>query len=125
MVHVNDKLAEWIVTQADDRGWSYRELARRSGVSHTTISQVISGQRIPTFDFCADVARALGESPVELFRLAGLLPAMPERRRKELEEIGEILAGLPDGPIRDEAMAAIRAIAQSARERAVAREKAG
>ena len=40
----------------------------------------------------------------------------------EFYEVAEQLASLPDGPIRDEAMANIRAIAQSAKERARERE---
>ena len=42
--------------------------------------------------------------------------------KKEFYEVAEQLASLPDGPIRDEAMASIRAIAQSAEERARKRE---
>jgi len=41
----------------------------------------------------------------------------------EFYEVAEQLAGLPDGPIRDEAMQAIQAIAKNALERARADQK--
>lgn len=116
-------LTEWLNQQAEDRGWSYREMARRAGLSHSAISNVVSGVSLPGWDFCLGISRATGEDPIRIFRLAGLLPpAPPQDRIAEFREIAEMLAGLPDGPIRAEAMAAIRAIAESARARAT-REK--
>lgn len=100
MVAVNDNLVAWLIAQRDERGWSFREIARRAGISHTTISQVVAGQRVPTFDFCADVARALGEQPETLLRLAGLLPARihlseyDDETRRDVELIAEILSRL-------------------------------
>lgn len=71
-----------------------RELARRANVSHTWVSQVISGQSEPSWDFVASVARPLGMQPVEAFRLAGLLPHLPEwtRTRQELNEVLDLLS---------------------------------
>lgn len=74
---MEDQLIPWLIAQLDERGWSQRELGRRAGMSQTNISLVISGQQRPTFDFCAQVARALGMHPLELFQRAGLLPSSP------------------------------------------------
>lgn len=51
-----------------------RELGRRADLSITTVSRVLSGELSPTWEFCAAVATPLGENPIRVFRLAGLLP---------------------------------------------------
>jgi transcriptional regulator with XRE-family HTH domain len=83
---MSDELANWLNEKVKEVG-SARELARRAGVSHTTVSEVMSGVRKPTFEFCDAVARALHVSPERIFRLAGLLPKRPERN----EMIDDIL----------------------------------
>lgn len=72
-----DRLSSWLANELKNRGWSHRELARRSGLSQTAISTVLSGQRQPGWEFCAAVAGALGEAPEQLMRMAGLLPPLP------------------------------------------------
>jgi transcriptional regulator with XRE-family HTH domain len=66
-------LARWVTDELRRRGWSIRELARRSGLSHVAISQVLSGQRQPGWDFCAAIAEPLEASPMDTFVLAGKL----------------------------------------------------
>ncbi|MCL4295723.1 MAG: helix-turn-helix domain-containing protein [Anaerolineae bacterium] len=80
---MDNKLSTWIVEQLRDRGWSHRELGRRAGVSGAAVSRVISGEQNPGWDFCAGVAKALGEPPERLFRLAGLLPPEPNPAQEE------------------------------------------
>ena len=92
MMSMGNKLIDYINQELKDRAWSIRRLARESGVSQTQISNVLSEQRSITFEFCKDIAIALGESPDRLFRLAGLLPSSPEEQKKPspnamLEEI--------------------------------------
>ncbi len=74
---MDDNLITWLANELKNRGWSHRELARRSNLSQTAISTVLSGQRQPGWEFCAAIARALGEAPEKVFRRAGLLPALP------------------------------------------------
>jgi len=74
---VDNKLILWLDNELKTRGWSHRELARRAELSQTAISTVLSGQRQPGWDFCVRVATALGETPDQVFRLAGLLPPLP------------------------------------------------
>ena len=50
-----------------------RQLAKRSGMSHVAIGDVINRQRRPTFEWCDKVSKAMGVPPVQLFRMAGLL----------------------------------------------------
>lgn len=73
-----NKLSTWLISELKHRGWSQRELGRRAETSHTTISEVISGQRAPTYDFCAAIATPLERSPIEMFQLAGLIPDLSE-----------------------------------------------
>lgn len=69
-----EDLSAWLVGQLVKRNWSQRELARRAEISPTTISEVIAGQRAPTYEFCAQIASPLGIHPVEIFVIAGLIP---------------------------------------------------
>lgn len=70
---MNDKLISFITKKLDEKGWSQRELGRRAGLSVTTISDVMRGERKPSHGFCVVVAKALGEEPDEIFKLAGLI----------------------------------------------------
>jgi transcriptional regulator with XRE-family HTH domain len=90
------KLSTWLANEIETRGWSIRELSRRAGISHTTVADVISQQRIPTWDFCAAIAGALDKSPEDVFRLAGLLPPLPPAVKEEREAIGLLRNLSPD-----------------------------
>ena len=57
---------------------SMRELARKSGISHSTISQVINGAQPPTYEFCIAIAKGFGLAQDEVLTLAGKLPKPPE-----------------------------------------------
>lgn len=67
------QIRQWLKDKIQDKGWSVRELARRADIAHTTVSRVMTGKLEPTWDFCAAIAGPLGESPIRLFILAGLL----------------------------------------------------
>lgn len=71
---MDDGFVHWLVNELDDRGWSQRELARRAGISAAAVNQIISEQRLPTAEFCIDIARALRLSPEHVLRKAGYLP---------------------------------------------------
>ena len=87
---------EWLNVQLEERSWTFRELARRSELSVATISNVISGTTNPGLHFCVGVARALGERPEVVLRIAGLLPSLPEAVAEE-EECLAIYRELPAG----------------------------
>jgi len=80
-------LSDWLATQLETRGWSQRELSRRSGISPTQISDIISGKANPGADSSIAIARALGEPPEKLLRLAGILPALPPAVPEEREAL--------------------------------------
>jgi transcriptional regulator with XRE-family HTH domain len=68
------RLSEWLSSQLEQRGWSHSDLARRAGVTRAQVSRVISETRGAGPEFCVAIARALNESPIKIFQLAGLLP---------------------------------------------------
>lgn len=65
------KFGEWLSSQLGDKNVTMRELARASGVSHSTISGVISGKRNPTRKFCIAVASGLEIDPQLVLAKAG------------------------------------------------------
>jgi transcriptional regulator with XRE-family HTH domain len=89
-------LSSWLANALKERHLSMRQLAREAHISHTTVAQVISGERTPTWEFCFSVSRILGADPVSLFRMAGLLPSEPAKVMEE-EEVGAILRSLSPG----------------------------
>lgn len=71
---MNDEFTTWLNRELKMRGWSHRQLGEKAKVSGAAISAVISGVRNPGWDLIAAIAVPLGKPPLELFRLAGLLP---------------------------------------------------
>lgn len=84
---MNNNLVDWLTEEIENRGWSLRELGRRAGLSHATISNILSGQTNPGLDFCVGIARALDVSAESVLRRADLLP----RRAEETESRREML----------------------------------
>lgn len=72
-----------LTTTIEERGWSMRELGRRSGVSISLVSLVLSEQAPATADFCIKVARALGWNKEETLRKAGILDPLPPEVAQE------------------------------------------
>jgi transcriptional regulator with XRE-family HTH domain len=66
----------WLTQELETRGWSQRELARRSGLSSAQVSSVLNNKRTATWDFCAAVALAMGFNPIDVFRRAGLMGSL-------------------------------------------------
>ena len=114
---------DWVREQSYNRGWSLRELERQAGFRYGRIGNAVNRSTTPTVDTMAGIARAFDLSLVDVQRQAGYLPPEPPPQRiREFDRIAAILAALPDGPIRDEAMAAVEAIAESAHRRALAEQ---
>jgi len=80
---------DWILQELERRGWTQSELARRAEVTAATISTILSRQKSAGVDACLGIARAFGEPPVKMFRLAGLLPPL-DTRKEVLDEALEL-----------------------------------
>lgn len=68
-----DKFEKWLLNEIQTRDISIRKLARNAGISHSSISLVLSGQRGVTAEFCQKIAGALKLPEEEVFLRAGLL----------------------------------------------------
>lgn len=110
---VENDLIPWLNQELVTRGWSQRELARRAELSQATISQVLSLQQVPTWNFCAAIARPLGIPPDDLFVLAGLKRPPPAPVAEEREVLA-ILRKLPQA-VRDVILAMLRGLARDGR----------
>jgi transcriptional regulator with XRE-family HTH domain len=62
----NIDMGEKLWALRHERGWSQVELARRSGVAHSTINYLELGKRMPTIQTLRKLARAYGTTATEL-----------------------------------------------------------
>lgn len=90
---MNMGIVQWLVKETDSRGWSFRELGRRAGLSSATISRVITEASRPGWEFCLRVATAFNVPPENVFRLAGLLPPEP-KETAALREMSQLFSQL-------------------------------
>jgi len=77
--NLQSPLGNWVRQEADKRGWSLREIARRSktaerprGYTVTTIAGIVKGDNT-TPDVCRGLAHAFGVTPEYVMQLAGIL----------------------------------------------------
>jgi len=87
---------EWLQEELKQRDWLPADLARRAELGPTTIHKILSGDRKAGPDVCVAIARALGQPPERVFRLAGLLPPSPEPDPGEAELL-HVYHTLPGG----------------------------
>lgn len=99
MILVSDALIAFLTKELEERDLSQRALARRAGISQTTVSEVLGGQRRITDNFCRNVARALNVPADQLLELAGLRKALPEPTQQE-RDLLELFQELSAGPRR-------------------------
>ena len=92
--------SEWLQAEMTQRDLSQSELARLAGVTRSAINGVLSGSRGPGHDLCSGIARAFKLPPEAVYRAAGLLPPVAERRAK-LEELALVAGDLDDDEIED------------------------
>jgi transcriptional regulator with XRE-family HTH domain len=101
-------LVDYLEEELHRRSWRPADLARAAGVPDATISHILNGSRRAGPEVCNAIARALGEPPERIFRLAGLLPGLPAPVEEEREAV-RILRGLsPD--LRAVAMRLLRSL---------------
>lgn len=62
-----------IKTKMDTENLGINDLARKIGVSHPTITEIVTYENQPSFNTCAALSSWLGESPEMTMRSAGLL----------------------------------------------------
>ena len=75
---------DWLTQEMDRRGWKTSRLARRSGLAHSTIGDVLSRRTSPGATFCKRIAVALNIPPDQVLRQAGILPPAATGGQEEL-----------------------------------------
>lgn len=70
--------ASWLWDELNKRGWDQAQLVRRTGVSQSVISRIMSNSRKPGPESLRRIARALQVPEETAFRAAGLLGNRPE-----------------------------------------------
>lgn len=116
-------LGEYILELCERNKLSRREASLAAGLSVETLGSIVRRGKTtrPRPYTLFSIAKALGGSYRRMMYLAGHEEEMDESRLAEGDEIAEQIALLPDGPSRDELMAYIRAMLETAHRRA--REK--
>ena len=80
---VHENLVEWLKDQLKQRAWRPADLARRANIDSGQLSRILNRERRAGPETCLGIARALEVPPERVFRLAGLLPPLPENISKE------------------------------------------
>lgn len=81
-----EKFGQWLLDELEKREMSQSDLARRSGLSQGTISNMISSTRGVGPDSLRAIAKALRLPIEQVYRAANLLPPPPDVD-EEMEQI--------------------------------------
>jgi transcriptional regulator with XRE-family HTH domain len=84
-----------IKSKMEEQNLGVSQLARKIGVSHPTIIELVTHGKKPSFDTCLALAKWLNEPDVLVLREAGLLPPGPSDKVR-FEDLKEILEQLPE-----------------------------
>lgn len=78
MKQVRAEFLQMIKVHMKEENLGIRELARRIGVSHPTITDIVTYGNMPSFDTCNKLSKWLNISEEAGLRKSGLLPLKPE-----------------------------------------------
>ena len=88
---MSDTLIKWINDELNRRGWSMRELARRSRLSSGYISAVLAGKKEPGGKFILGVSQGLGVPVKDLENLVNQSMTSTDASFTELSDVIETL----------------------------------
>ena len=78
MKQIRSEFLQIIKTRMKDENLGIRELARKIGVSHPTITEIVTYGNMPSFDTCNKLSKWLNISEETGLRKSGLLPSEPD-----------------------------------------------
>jgi hypothetical protein len=84
---------KWLDNELAKNNLSDSQFAAKAKVSHTVMSRARK-VKLPKWEACLLIAEALHKDPLEVFRLAGLLPKIPDST-EELERLKFVCENLP------------------------------
>ena len=88
-----ESFLKWLDNELAKINLSDYQFAAKAKMSHTVISKARKG-KLPKWEACLSIAGALHKDPVEVFRLAGLLPKLPDST-EELDRLKFVCDNLP------------------------------
>lgn len=106
------RFARWLTRALGERGWSQADLARRSQLSSSHVSRLLSGARRPRTEACTRIAQALHVSQASVFQQAGLI-RNASHEPPEVDELCTIARLLPEQDRRDLLLSARDRLARS------------
>ena len=97
-----ETFGEWLSKEMTRQGMNQSQLARRAGISRSTIKRIIDGERGIGRTSLGKIARALDLPPQELLRRTGYLP-MERVTEKDttLARLVVVLSELPDEDVEE------------------------
>lgn len=78
-----ETMIEYLESNLRQRGWTQADLARKSGLDSSLVSNFFAGRRNVGAASAVSIARAFNVAPEIVFRKAGLLPNVPEATAEE------------------------------------------
>ena len=69
---------QWLRQELEKRDWSQIDLSRKTKISATQITRILSGERGFGVEALVAISNALDISPITILRKAGLLPPGPD-----------------------------------------------
>ena len=109
-----ESFSAWLKAELEERGWSYSDLARYSGVTPASITQIIDEARRPGLEITLGIATALEAPPQIDYRRTAPSPPRAESTLA-LDLLLAVASRLSDGDL-DRLLAIARALHGRARE---------
>ena len=75
---VPQAFTNWLKSEMEARNWGIRETAAKVGVSHPTISDILTNGKTPSLDTIKALAKTFRKKDVTLLRLAEMIDQEPE-----------------------------------------------
>lgn len=95
-----ETMIEYLESNLRQRGWTQADLARKSGLDSSLVSNFFAGRRNVGAASAVSIARAFNVAPEIVFRKAGLLPNVPESTAEE-EQLLYLFRQMTPGQRRD------------------------
>ena len=105
----NHHFKEWLIKEMGLRDWSQADLARSSELNRAVINKLLNGQSNPSPATLEGIARAFRVPIESVYRIAGLLPNIPEEDRF-IEDSTHLLRQIKDSSRRATALVLIKAL---------------
>lgn len=87
----------WLSLILRERNLTEHQLAKKAGIGHSIFTRARTKGIVPKWDTCFKIARALDVSVYETFRVAGLIPSLPQFKHQErIDRMMERFSSVPE-----------------------------